>query len=61
VQDTVKYELGQIVYRKISQDVPGMVRGILFRPECVLYLCAFQDECDEQQCYGFELSAEKKL
>lgn len=35
--DSVKFNLGDVVYLKIRNDRPGMVTGIMFRPAGVSY------------------------
>jgi len=57
--DAVKFDLGQIVYRKIIPDAEGMVTGIMFRPTGVVYYCTFSNEEDEVACYDIELTTEK--
>jgi len=57
--DAVKFDLGQIVYRKIIPDVAGIITGITFRPTGVVYLCTFADQSDEIACYDIELTIEK--
>ena len=60
-KDTVKFELGQIVYRKILPDVAGIVTGILFRPHGVCYYTKFADEKEEGSSWECELTAEKSF
>jgi len=59
--DSVKFEIGEIVFRKINPEVAGMVTGITFRPTGVTYCCTFSDEAEEITCYDIELSRDKKL
>lgn len=57
--DTVKFQLGDIVYLKIRPDDAGMVTGIMFRPGIVIYKVtwSFAGECDH---YDLELTTEKQ-
>ena len=60
-KDTVKFELGQIVYRKILPDTAGIVTGIVYRPHGTTYLAKFADEIEEAACYEVELTTEKSF
>ncbi len=56
--DAVKFELGQIVYRKIDPDEPLQVTGIMFRPNGYVFFCTKQDGA-EQSFYECELIVER--
>lgn len=57
--DKVKFSLGEIVYRKLLPDVPGMVTGILFRPHGVTYYTKWADSDEESNSFELELTTEK--
>jgi hypothetical protein len=56
--DTVKYNLGDIVYLKVKSEDAGMVTGILFRPRCVRYIIAWGSR-DDTTHYDIELTNQK--
>jgi hypothetical protein len=58
--DKVKFELGQIVYRKIKPGEPIMVTGIMFRQSGTTYWCTTQNDA-ETSFYECELTAEKSF
>jgi hypothetical protein len=58
MKDQVEFELGEIVFRKTEPEISGMVTGILFRPNGIMYYCKFSTE-DENQFYNVELIRDK--
>jgi len=56
--ETVKFNLGQIVYRKIKPESQVQITGILFRPHGHTYYCTDVDG-KELVCYECELTSEK--
>ena len=56
--DTLKFHIGDIVYLQINPDHPGMITGILFRPNWCIYYITF-DDGNERCHYEIELTTEK--
>ena len=56
--DTVKFSLGQIVYRKLKPDEPVQITGIMFRPNGHVYYLN-DAEADDMVCYECELQPER--
>lgn len=54
-RETVKFKLGDIVYRKVDPEDKGMITGIIFRPTGVLYGVSWKDG-EETTCYDIELT-----
>lgn len=61
--DSPRFQLGQIVYRKLLPEVPGMITGIVFRQHGHCYLVCWQDEGStcEGTHYEMELISEKSF
>lgn len=59
--DTVKFQLGDIVYLRLSPEETGMVTGVLFRPHGHLYYVMWCDEKSETVHYEMELTADKEF
>lgn len=57
--DAVKFQMGQIVYRKTDPLVMGVVTAIVYRPNGHSYYCRFADFSDEVNLFEVELTAEK--
>jgi len=57
--DLVKFQLGETVYLVLSTEKPGMVTGILFRPNGVSYLVTWADGIEEKYHFDIELTREK--
>lgn len=56
--DTVKFQLGQKVYKRLDSEQAGFVTGIMFRPGSVSYLVTFSNS-EEVTLYDFELNDTK--
>lgn len=57
--DTLRFALGQRVWFALNDENEGMITGILFRPNGVIYMVVWQD-MDETEHYEFELTADAK-
>jgi len=55
--DGVKFTIEQMVFHKANPSVRGMITGILFRPDVILYCVAWPD-MDEKEHYACELTTE---
>lgn len=58
--DQVKFNFGDMVYRKVNPDTAGIVTGIVFRPTGTAYLVTWGDG-EETPCYDFELTTERSF
>ena len=56
--DSVKFNLGEIVYMVIKPEQAGMITGLLFRPFGVLYFVTWGG-ANETTHYDIELTTEK--
>ncbi len=59
--ESVKFELGQIIYSKIAPELTGQITGILFRPNGVMYLVTWSDDLEEKYHHEIELTADKSF
>lgn len=60
MSDVVKFYLGQIVYRKIKPDEPGIVTAIVMRENSTSYYVTWPDH-SERTNFGLELTTEKSF
>ena len=60
VTDKVEFQLGEVVYRKIAPDTPGILVGIVFTQTGVTYQVAWPDHNDTPH-YGLELTKERSF
>ena len=58
MRDQVKFNFGDMVYRKVNPDTAGIVTGIVFRPTGTAYLVTW-GAGEETACYDFELTTER--
>ena len=58
--DQVKFNFGEVVYRKVNPEATGVVTGIVFRPTGTAYLVTWGDG-EETPCYDFELTTERSF
>lgn len=58
--DSVKFNLGEIVYLKIKPEEAGMITGLLFRPHSVSYYVTWGN-ANETTHYDIELTTKKRF
>lgn len=56
--DSVKYNLGDVVYLRVRPEEAGMITGILFRPSSISYYVSW-GSTSEIPHYDIELTKER--
>lgn len=57
--DSVKFQVGQTVYRKLKPSVVGMITAVVFRENYVEYRAIFSDQDSELTYQAIELTNQK--
>lgn len=58
--DATQFVLGQIIYYKTDPERTGIVTGIVYRPDSVVYMVTW-DDMDEATHWACELSNQKLM
>ena len=57
--DSVKFNIGDIVYRVIDGEAKGMVVSIIFRPSGIMYEVSWSGENEAVWVHDIELTTER--
>lgn len=56
-----EFAIGEIVYLKTAPTEPGMVTGIILRPQHCTYLVVWAEDRDERAHFAIEITDERKF
>ncbi len=61
INETVKFQIGQIVYSRITPEFTGQITGICFRAGGVFYCVTWSNDLNEKSHSEIELTEEKSF